>query len=335
MYNVISPSITLKFQYYDPKPIDFFNQITKHKMASEKDWNRKLYVEANTRTLLVQLNIAEGLIGTGNLQGAINKANQIWEKIRDRNENVTKKLCRNILAEAYQREDNFDVGGAFTKENYRCYNNDLRTIICIMCQALHKNQVLNLRKYGNQAEDILINKTRKEKGDFVWQHFRCEIIDIINAAIQRKNINIPLSILYMALTIFHTFFPFIEQIVQPNFSVKLANVVDLSLQLSEDQQFTVNSKNPRIPSPADKFSHFKTTLNVIDLAHGNPDQYLQFKEQFNAADRFLTETQLIPSHSQPEDPDKIDVQQLDPYNWMSQGDNPWSDNNQPIPRKIG
>jgi hypothetical protein len=49
-------------------------------MASEKDWNRKLFVEANTSSLFVQLNIADGLFGSGNFQGAINKANEIHEK---------------------------------------------------------------------------------------------------------------------------------------------------------------------------------------------------------------------------------------------------------------
>jgi hypothetical protein len=77
MHNVIPPSITLKVPYYDRKLIGYFNQLTEHKMANEKDWNRKFFVEANTSSLLVQLNIAEGLLGSGNLQGTINKANEI------------------------------------------------------------------------------------------------------------------------------------------------------------------------------------------------------------------------------------------------------------------
>jgi hypothetical protein len=85
--------------------------------------------------------IAEHLLGSGNIQAALNKANAIWEDIKDRSESPTKRLCRNIIAEAVQKEGNFEAAGPFTKENYRCYNNDLRTIICLMRQALHKTKI--------------------------------------------------------------------------------------------------------------------------------------------------------------------------------------------------
>jgi hypothetical protein len=77
-----------------PKEITgFFNQLAEHKKAKDRDWNRKLFIEAKTSALLQQLSIAENLLGLGNIQAALNKANAIWEDIQDRGESPTKKLC--------------------------------------------------------------------------------------------------------------------------------------------------------------------------------------------------------------------------------------------------
>jgi hypothetical protein len=153
----------------------------------------------------------------------------------------------------------------------------------------------------------------------VWQYFRNEIIDIINTANQRENINTVLEYSISDLNLIQHLLPSkFYEIVQPDFSIKPVDDVDPSLQLSEDQEFTTDSKNPRIPSPANKFYRFKNTLSVIDLASDNPDQYLLFKQQLGAADKFLAENKLVPFHSQPEDLDKIDEQKADPYNWNSQ-----------------
>jgi hypothetical protein len=58
--------------------------------------------------------------------------------------------------------------------------------------------------------------------------------------------------------------PKFEEINQLDFSVKPTADVDLSLQISEEQDFTANSKNPRITPSSERFSPFKNPLNIID-----------------------------------------------------------------------
>jgi hypothetical protein len=96
-HNSISYAMTKKFEYFERKQSGFFNQLIEHKRAKDRDWNRKLFIEAKTSAVLQQLSIAENLLGTGNIQAALNKANAIWEDIKDRGESPTKKLCRNII----------------------------------------------------------------------------------------------------------------------------------------------------------------------------------------------------------------------------------------------
>jgi hypothetical protein len=268
-----------------------------------------LFIEANTSAFLQQLNIAENLLSLGNIQAALNKANAIWEIIKDRGESPTKKLCRNIIAEALQKEGNFEAAGPFTKENYRCYNNDLRTIICLMRQALHKNQNINVRRYGSQAEDILNKVTKKEEGEFVWKFFRNEIIDIINAANQRDNVNIILEYTTPDVNLIqHLLPPKFDEIIVPDFSVKPAEDVNPSLQLSADQNFTTNSKNPRTIPQTERFAHFKSPLNIVKFAEEDQVQYALFKSHFMIADKFLVDIKKTPSiprsKSMPEETDK-------------------------------
>jgi hypothetical protein len=91
------------------------------------------------------------------------------------------------MAEALQKDDNFESAEKFTEENFRCYNNDIRTIILMMRNALHLSNYKDMRTLGNQAEDILNNTIRKEEGNFVWLHLRMEIIDMINKTNELKN----------------------------------------------------------------------------------------------------------------------------------------------------
>jgi hypothetical protein len=57
----------------------------------------------------------------------------------------------------------------------------------MMRNALHLSNFKDMRTYGNQAEDILNNTIKKEEGNFVWLHFRMEIIDMINKTNELKN----------------------------------------------------------------------------------------------------------------------------------------------------
>jgi hypothetical protein len=102
-----------------------------------------------------------------------------------------------------------------------------------------------MRRLGNQAEDILNNTIRKEDGNFVWLHFRMEIIDMINKTNEFKNTGIQIDYNTKDECIMQHFLPpQPHEILIPDFSVKPADDVDLSLQISSEQSFTTNSTNP-------------------------------------------------------------------------------------------
>jgi hypothetical protein len=91
------------------------------------------------------------------------------------------------MAEALQKDENFKAAERFTEETFRCYSNDIRTIILMMRNALHLSNFKDMRTFGNQAEDILNNTIKKEEDNFVWLHFIMEIIDMINKTNELKN----------------------------------------------------------------------------------------------------------------------------------------------------
>jgi hypothetical protein len=169
------------------------------------------------------------LITTGSFQDALNKANEIWEQIKEHKESEVKKYCRNVMAEALPKDDNFEAAEKFTEENFRCYNNGIRTIILMMRNALHLSNFKDMRRLGNQAEDILNNIFLKEDGNFVWLHFRMEIIDMINKTNELKNTGIQIDYNIKDECIMQHFLPpQLHEILIPDFSVKPADDVDLT-----------------------------------------------------------------------------------------------------------
>jgi hypothetical protein len=103
-----------------------------------------------------------------------------------------------------------------------------------------------MRRLGNQAEDILNNTIRKEDGNFVWMHFRMEIIDMTNKTNELKNTGIQIDYNTKDISIMQHFLPpQPHEILIPDFSVKPADDVDLNLQISSEQSFTTNSANPK------------------------------------------------------------------------------------------
>jgi uncharacterized Ntn-hydrolase superfamily protein len=125
-----------------------------------------------------------------NFQDALKKANDIWEEIKEHKESEVKKKCRCVISEALQKEGFFEAAEKFTEENFRCYNNDLRTIILMMRNALHLNNFKAMRNLRNQAEDVSNNVIKKEDGNFVWLHFRMKIIDMIDATKNQKMLDL-------------------------------------------------------------------------------------------------------------------------------------------------
>jgi hypothetical protein len=64
-----------------------------------------------------------------------------------------------------------------------------------------------MRNLGNQAEDVLNDTVKREEGNFVWLHFRMEIIDMINATNNLKNVGPQLEYTVEDETIMQYFLP--------------------------------------------------------------------------------------------------------------------------------
>jgi hypothetical protein len=117
-YTEIPTKMLLKFKFYEAKLVNFFNNLKAHINESASNWNRKIFVESKWSQLLMQLNKAERLITTGSFQDALNKANEIWEQIKEHKESEVKKYCRNVIAEAQQKDDNFEAAEKFTEKTF-------------------------------------------------------------------------------------------------------------------------------------------------------------------------------------------------------------------------
>jgi hypothetical protein len=84
---------------------------------------------------------------------------------------------------------------------------------------------------------------------------------------QRDNVNVILEYTTPDVNLIqHLLPPKFDEIIVPDFSVKPAEDVDPLLQLSADQNFTTNSKNPRIIPQTERFAHFKSPLNIVKFA---------------------------------------------------------------------
>jgi hypothetical protein len=204
-----------------------------------KKWNRKLFVLGRAEKLLIHLQTAQSLIGEIRFSEALRTADEIWEKIKETGqENETKKQCRNILTEGYQGEDNWQDASIFNQENLRSHANDIKTIILALRDAMHRRRIDEIKDRMTTAEQILNNKVKKEEGSEVFQFYRRELIEMINLTNHMKGCPIQVD----ENTEEHWISSFLlpprrDQIVQPDFSVKPAEDVEMSLQKSADQDF--------------------------------------------------------------------------------------------------
>jgi hypothetical protein len=98
-----------------------------------KLWIRKLLVVERATKLLIHLQTVVSLIGEPSFGDAIQHANNVWELIKEnRKENETKRKCGNILAEAFQKEEQWDEAHFFTQGNLAANADDMKTLILAM-----------------------------------------------------------------------------------------------------------------------------------------------------------------------------------------------------------
>jgi hypothetical protein len=115
----------------------------------------------------------------------------IFQKhFRNQEETITKGKCRDLIAEAYQGLEMFDEASVYIRENQELHANSVKTYILLMRDALHNKRFTEIRKAEIRAEEILDKLNPSVPGDFLGQCFREQIIDVMKATCQVKNIPI-------------------------------------------------------------------------------------------------------------------------------------------------
>jgi hypothetical protein len=127
-------------------------------------------------------------------QRALNEARNIYEKIRNKGESRIKSRCRNVMAEAYQGMEQFEEAAILIRENLEYHSNNIQALILQMRDTLHGKRYSEIRKAGLKAEDLMARYGKQIEGDFMGESFRNQIIDVMNATYQIKNI--PINVEY-------------------------------------------------------------------------------------------------------------------------------------------
>jgi hypothetical protein len=102
-----------------------------------------------------------------------------------------------------------------------------------------------IRHHGGVAEDILINIIERNEGNDLYLHYRRELVEIINLTNHMNNCNIQVDESAERVATF-LLPPRPDQIIVPDFSVKDAPDIDKSMQLSKDQDFTLDGTKKRM-----------------------------------------------------------------------------------------
>jgi hypothetical protein len=80
----------------------------------------------------------KSFIGENRLDGAIRQANTVWVFIKKNGkEDEIKLKCGNIMAEAFQKTDQWDDILFLQAENLKCHVNDMKTLLLTLREALH------------------------------------------------------------------------------------------------------------------------------------------------------------------------------------------------------
>jgi isopenicillin N synthase-like dioxygenase len=201
-----------------------------------KKWNRKLFVLGRAEKLLINLQSAQSFIGENRFSEAIQTANEIWQKIKENGlEDEPKKNCRNILTEGYQGEDNWEDAAIFNQENLKAHANDMKTLILALRDAIHGRRFEEIRDKVTTAEQVLNNIVLKEEGNEVYLHYRKELLEMIYLTNHMKGCPKQID----EDTADKWFSPYLlpprpDQSVQPDFSVKPSEDVEMELQKSID-----------------------------------------------------------------------------------------------------
>jgi hypothetical protein len=123
------------------------------------------------------------------------------------------------------------------------------------------------------AEQILNNKVKKEEGREVYQFYHRELIQMINHTNHMKGcpIQIDENVEEQWISSF-LLPPRPDQIIQPDFSVKPAEDVEMTLQKSADQDFTTNGKGKRLNEKARlMIDHHTKAMELSVHIQSDPD----------------------------------------------------------------
>jgi hypothetical protein len=259
-----------------------------------------MFVVGRAPKLLTHFQTAESMLGENRYCVAIKQANRVWEQIKENSkEDETKKQCRNIMTEALQKEENWEDAGHFNRENLKCHMNDMRTLILALRDALHCKNFSYIRTHGPIAEDVLNNIVKKLDGNEVWNYYRRELIEIINLTNSMNNVNIQIDLDTEAERLTTLLLPpKPEEIIIPDYSVKDADDIDKTLQLSKDQDFTVNGTGKKLKQAKEEnINEYKEALNIANLLKNDPKHIDEIEDAIRRAREFVGRGKNLNSHT--------------------------------------
>jgi hypothetical protein len=116
--------------------------------------------------LLIHLQKAQSLGGELRFNEAIRNENKVWQYIKENGKkDETKRTSRNILAEDYLKEEQYEERDFFNAGNLATNAYDMKTIILGLRMALHLKDFDYLRKHSGISEDMLINLVKCNEGN--------------------------------------------------------------------------------------------------------------------------------------------------------------------------
>jgi hypothetical protein len=109
------------------------------------------------------------------------EAQKVWLKIKENGiENKLKEECRNVISEALQGLEQFDEAEQFNVQNISCHNKSIRAHIIAMRNAVHNKRWDKVKEEVNLTDMFIAKLEKPEKGDFVGNMFRNQMIDVMN-----------------------------------------------------------------------------------------------------------------------------------------------------------
>jgi hypothetical protein len=180
-YLLIDENQIVKYKELAKQVTDIFNLLHEKKLKDKNNMYNYIQLQADWCHLGIKLQRADMMINDRNFNDALVEAQKVWLKIKENGvENRLKEECRNVISEALQGLEQFDEAEQFNVQNISCHNKSIRAHIIAMRNAVHNKRWDKVKEEENLTDLFIAKLEKPEKGDFVGNMFRNQMIDIMN-----------------------------------------------------------------------------------------------------------------------------------------------------------